>query len=262
MNDKAQRRASFLIRFGYVGSRFSGLQPNPGVETAGGALFEHLLAAAGTAPKALQFSARTDAGVHALENYATCWFRRPFDEATFERRVCTLPSPLLYAQATRVAYNVHARANSGKWYRYVIEDDCAESYNPFVWHIVPKLDACAMQEAANFLVGTHAFDAFRHGGCSQGSSTKTLSRVDIVRCGRQIHIDIEGTGFLRRMVRIIAGTLAEVGAGLRKSHEAKDILESRQRHRAGPSAPASGLMLMRVIFASHDVNRRQEALAS
>lgn len=245
--DKSQRRASYLIRFGYMGHNFHGLQPNPGVATAGGALYTLLQEAAGMPPKALQFSARTDAGVHALENYATCWFPRPFDEKLFESKIRALGSPLLFSEPTRVPFWVHARASArGKWYRYVIEDNSMECASPYVWGVVPLLDVAAMQEAASHLVGTHAFDTFRHGGCSQSSSTKTLSRVDVIRVRKQIHIDIEGTAFLRRMVRIMAGTLAEVGAGLRKPHDMAEILLAKRRDRAGPSAPASGLTLMRV----------------
>jgi tRNA pseudouridine38-40 synthase len=249
MNDKSQRRASYLIRFGYVGTHFHGLQPNPDVLTAGGALAELLEKAAGTRPKALQFSARTDAGVHALENYATCWFPRPFDDQVFAANLRALASPLLFVEAKPVPFQVHARANArGKWYRYVIEDASESSNNPFTWPIVPILEATAMQEAANHLVGTHAFDAFRHGGCSQSSTTKTLTRISVVRHQRQIHIDIEGTAFLRRMVRIIAGTLAQIGAGLRPPSDMEEILVAQRRDLAGPSAPASGLTLMRVGF--------------
>jgi len=246
MNDKSQRRASFLIRFGYIGSAFHGLQPSPGLATAGGALHELLAKAAGVPPKALQFSARTDAGVHALENYASCWFQRPFDVALFRQRLKTTSHPLLFAEPIIVHYKVHARANAqGKWYRYVIEDDSAED-REWAWCVVPKLDDGAMQIAAKHLVGTHEFDAFRHGGCTQSSTSKTLTELSVTRVGGQIHIDIRGTAFLRRMVRIIVGTLAEVGAGFRKAEDMSEILQSKQRRQAGPSAPACGLMLMRV----------------
>src|SRR5436309_3541243 len=99
MTDKALRRASYLIRFGYIGSHFHGVQPNPGVATAGGALYALLHEAASMPPKALQFSARTDSGVHALENYATCWFPRPFDELTFHCNMRSVAHPLLLAEA-------------------------------------------------------------------------------------------------------------------------------------------------------------------
>ncbi len=246
MNDKSQKRASFLIRFGYIGSSFHGLQPSPGLATAGGALHELLAGAAGSPPKALQFSARTDAGVHALENYASCWFPKPFDVARFKQQLKATSHPLLFAEPILVHYRVHARANAqGKWYRYVIEDDSGDNSN-LVWCVVPKLDEIAMHKAAQHLVGTHEFDAFRHGGCTQSSTSKTVSDVSVTRFAKQIHIDIRGTAFLRRMVRIIVGTLAEVGAGFRKADEMSEILQSKQRRQAGPSAPACGLMLMRV----------------
>lgn len=246
MNDKSAIRASFLVRFGYIGSQFHGLQPSPGLATAGGALRDALTEAAGLPPKALQFSARTDAGVHALENYASCWFQKPFDVKQFQETLRARSHGLLFAEAIVVPYWVHSRANAqGKWYRYVIEDASQESKD-FVWNVVPELDETAMQQAAQHLIGAHEFDAFRHGGCTQGSTIKTLTEVSVMRVGRQIHIDIHGTAFLRRMVRIIVGTLAEVGAGFRNPVDMRAILASKQRRLAGPSAPACGLMLMRV----------------
>lgn len=249
---KTNKRASYLARFGYIGSNFHGLQPNKGFATAGGALYDVVHTAAGVPPKALQFSARTDAGVHAIENYATFWFPKPFDHEHFTRnlRSSSLHN-LLYLDAQPVRFDVHARANAkGKWYRYVIDDAVnTTKANPFAWEIVPSLDVEAMQLAANALIGTHAFDAFRHGGCTANSTVKTITRLQVTRSlNRQIHIDIEGTAFLRRMVRIIVGTLAEVGAGLRCAHDVGNILLSKRRDQTGPSAPANGLTLMRVDF--------------
>lgn len=251
---KTNKRASYLARFGYIGSYFHGLQPNKGFATAGGALCDVLQVAAGVPPKALQFSARTDAGVHALENYATFWFPKPFDHERFASnlRRASLHN-LLYVDVKPVRFDVHARANAkGKWYRYVIEDDAdvsCHTSNPLAWQIVPSLDVNSMQIAANALIGTHAFDAFRHGGCTANSTVKTLTRLQITKTPtNQIHIDIEGSAFLRRMVRIIVGTLAEVGAGLRQPSDIQSILTSKRRDQTGPSAPASGLTLMRVDF--------------
>jgi tRNA pseudouridine38-40 synthase len=124
----------------------------------------------------------------------------------------------------------------------------------FAWTVAPEFDLAAMREAAKHLVGTHAFDAFAHGGCGASSTIKTISRIHIAttwqpsRRQRQIQIDIEGDAFLRRMIRIIVGTLAQVGAGLRKPNDLKQILLSKDRYTAGPSAPACGLTLMHVGF--------------
>lgn len=253
---KSERRVSFLVRFGYIGSHFHGLQPHPDLPTAGGALKTLITdASCGVPPKALQFSARTDAGVHALENYATFWYpKQGFDEARFFKQFAQASlSPLLYAELTKVDYRVHARANAqDKWYRYVIEDNSSDE-GGFSWNVVPVLDVAAMQEAAAHLVGTHAFDAFRHGPKGPGSSTKSITTIKVRAVAlsptrRQIHIDIEGSGFLRRMVRIIVGTLAEVGAGLRAPAQMPEILASQRRDFAGPSAPALGLTLMRIGF--------------
>lgn len=257
---KTERRASYLVRFGYIGSHFHGLQPNKGFLTAGGALHDVLQEAAGDRPRALQFSARTDAGVHALENYATFWFPKPFNHELFAEKLLHADrKQLLYFEVTQVPYNIHARANAkGKWYRYVIEDGVADDewQNPFAWSVVPNLDSDTMTQAAQHLVGTHHFDAFRHSGCTASSTLKTITRLDVTRIQygpnrrQQIHIDIEGSAFLRRMVRIIVGTLAQVGAGFHTPHEMALILASLRRSETGPGAPACGLSLMRVGFES------------
>ncbi len=247
----SSNRVQFLIRFGYLGHLFHGVQPQKNVPTAGGALYELLLQAAKTPPRSLQFSARTDKGVHALMNAATCWFKVPFDSEQFIKTLSHIKTiGLLAVRAKIVPRFVHARGSAkGKHYRYVIEDNCQNtSPNIFAWQIVPWLNIDLMQQAANQLLGEHDFTSFRAAGCSANTTTKNMYRIDICRISNssQIHVDIIGDAFLRQMIRTMVGLLAEVGTGLRAPAEMTSILAAKDRKQAGMCAPANGLTLMQV----------------
>jgi tRNA pseudouridine38-40 synthase len=249
------KRVQLLVRFGYAGDTFHGVQPQPGVTTAGEALYRRLYEAFGAAPKALNFTARTDAGVHATANVATCWFRGPLE---LEPAVAALTRPradlLFGVTAERVAISVHARTlGLAKHYRYVIEDGSpVEAHdNPFAWQVTPRLDVTRMRIGAAALAGTHDFSSFRAPRCSAGTPVKTVRRVEVsgpwpgaTSERRRFVIDVVGDAFVRKMVRIIAGTLAEMGAGLREPETMPEILAARRRGSAGVAAPARGLRLV------------------
>jgi tRNA pseudouridine38-40 synthase len=105
-----------------------------------------------------------------------------------------------------------------------------------------------MSEAARLLTGRHDFSAFRNSGSVEGPADRTLRRLDIERLGDYISIDAGGDGFLYKMVRNLVGTLVEVGRGKIAPREVAGILESRDRRRAGPTAPARGLCLVEVFY--------------
>ncbi len=247
----SSHRVQFLIRFGYLGHLFHGVQPQKNAATAGGALYEHILQAAQIPPRALQFSARTDKGVHALMNAATCWFKTPFASEQFIKTLTTFRTPgLLSVYAEAVPRFVHARGSAkAKHYRYVIEDNCEnQPQNIFAWQIVPILDIAPMQNAAELMLGEHDFSSFRTAGCSANTTVKNMYRIHICRIknSNQIHIDIIGDAFLRQMIRAMVGLFAEVGAGLKEAAEIPFILEAKDRKKAGINAPAHGLTLMQV----------------
>lgn len=253
-------RAQLLVRFGYDGSRFRGLQPQGhGIPTAGQALKDRLTDAAGLPPKGLNFAARTDAGVHALSNLATCYWR-DLDAGALDGVIARLEAPrddgLLHVRAWRVPPTVHARGSGrGKRYRYLIEDgaDDADEPRTRVWAVSPRLDAELMRSAARGFVGTHDFSSLRAGDCGAASAVKTLASV---RIGgpfpvegterRRFVVEVTGTAFLRKMMRNLVGLLVEVGAGLRAPDEIPRILEARSRSAAGIGAPPGGLTLVEV----------------
>jgi tRNA pseudouridine38-40 synthase len=265
-------RTQLLVRFGYAGGRFYGLNPQPELPTAGLALRHRLEAAAeGQRAGGLCFVARTDRGVSARENWATCWFREPPD-------LCQL-GPALAAErddgltgvaAWRVPWTTHARAlAAGKHYRYrlqggadpVFAEAVAEASRglpempaPFprevmqVWQVVPALDLAAMRAAAAHLVGTHDFSSFRGGPPDQRPPVRTVHRITLEERDGYVVVDVVGQGFLRKMVRILVGTLAEVGIGWRAPDDLPRLLAARDRRQAGPTAPARALWLERVLL--------------
>lgn len=267
-------RAQLLIRFGYDGSRFRGLQPQGhGIPTAGQALKDRLTEAAGLPPKALNFAARTDAGVHALSNIATCYWRDIEPDAVDEL-VARLEAPradgLLHVRAWRVPPTVHARGSGrGKRYRYLIEDgaepapadddaanDTDDDAHSLAWKISPRLDVERMRRAAAWLVGTHDFSSLRGGACGAASAEKTLVSVRVggpfpLGVGaddgrRRFVVEVTGTAFLRKMMRNLVGLLVEVGTGWRDPDDIPGVLAERRRSAAGVCAPPGGLTLVEV----------------
>jgi tRNA pseudouridine38-40 synthase len=250
-------RTQILIRFGYDGARFKGLQPQaPGIPTAGQALRERLCEAAGSPPKGLAFAARTDAGVHALKNLATCYFRdAPDPQALLARLEAPRDDGLVAVRAFLVPPTVHARGSGrGKRYRYLVEDgaDDADQPHAYVWAIAPRLDAERMRRAALHFVGTHDFTTLRGGGCSAASATKTIARLrvggpfDAGGGRRRFVIEVTGDAFLRKMVRNLVGLLVEIGAGLREPDDVPAALAARDHRARGLCAPAAGLCLVEV----------------
>lgn len=269
-------RVQVLIRFGYDGGRFHGTQPQPGLPTAGGALKARLSAAFGQPPRALQFTSRTDGGVHAIANLATAWFVGPLEaDVALSALAAERDDGLLGVAAAVVPMSVHARGISrGKHYRYVVRTGLSAEalaeleaqlswrarqperrgevpplHHPErdAWHIHPALDLARMRHAATHLVGTRDFAAIRSRRCTAVETTRDLHSVTITASGDRVVFDIRGGGFLRQMIRILVGTLIEIGAGLRDPDSIPALLASRDRRRAGFSAPSRGLTLVSVL---------------
>lgn len=233
-----------MIRFGYFGQFFHGLQPQINVPTAGAALRDQITLAAGQPPKALCFAARTDKGVHAIENIATFWFWGPFEPQSFLDQLHKIQMPgLRNVQGFEVHPKFHARGNSvGKHYRYVLNSQDPETS----WQIVPELNLKAMREALSHIEGTHDFSSFRASGCVAGTTVKTIYEARLTESSEGLVIDLHGDAFLRQMIRILMGCLCEIGTGLRAPEDIKTILDAKNRAAAGITAPACGLTLLSV----------------
>jgi tRNA pseudouridine38-40 synthase len=197
-------------------------------------------------------ASRTDAGVHALAQVASV--RVPFDapaRAVWRALNVRLPLDVRVLAVEDAPHTFHARFDaSGKRYRYRIFT--ASVLSPFVrayvWHRPYPTDVEAMRQETTRLVGTHDFASFEARGAQTLDSIRTLERVDVEIAPDEIHVVVEGSGFLRHMVRIIVGSLVEVGAGRRPAGWVGEVLAARTRGAAGPTAPAAGLVLEHVRY--------------
>ena len=195
---------------------------------------------------------RTDAGVHASGQVASVNLESDLAaDAVMRALNVRLPVDIRVLAVEDVRPGFHARFDAkGKSYRYRMS--MAPILSPFdrcyVWHAPEPKRLDWMQEAATALVGRHDFVSFQARGAFVRETVRTLDRLDVTRDGDEVIIDCAGDGFLRHMVRIVAGTLAEVGTGLRPPTSMPDVLEARDRRVAGATAPALGLTLMSVRY--------------
>jgi tRNA pseudouridine38-40 synthase len=198
---------------------------------------------------------RTDAGVHALAQVASVSLAASIEAPILARALnAELPRDVRVLSVQEVEPGFHARFSAtGKLYEYRIVN--APIVSPFiqryVWHVTPPLDIDAMRNAAEPLAGVHDFAAFQGSGSAVASTERIVRAITWEDGGgydRPLVMRIEGNGFLRHMVRNIAGTLVEVGMGRRDVSRAAEILASRNRTEAGPTAPPQGLFLVSVDY--------------
>lgn len=201
-------------------------------------------------------ASRTDAGVHALGQVASAPvpFVHPCDAVQRALNI-RLPTDIRILAVDEAADAFHARIDArGKRYRYRIATGAVvlPANRWFVWHVPASLDVEKMRDAARPLVGAHDFAAFQATGSSVIDTRRVIRRLDIVPVGEELHIEVEGDGFLRHMVRIMVGSLVDVGLGSRDPRWLTSALEGRDRRAAGRTAPASGLMLEQVFYGPGD----------
>ena len=197
-------------------------------------------------------ASRTDSGVHALGNIAVfdTASRMPAEKISYALNQ-RLPEDIRIQRSEEVAPDWHPRyVTSRKTYEYRIYRGefpmpVKRLYALFSYR---SFDVEKMQQAARYLVGEHDFKSFCQVGAQVESTVRTLYSVDVEEQGSDLVIRVCGNGFLYNMVRIIAGTLMDVGQGKKAPEEMQDILEAKNRSAAGPTAPAHGLMLMKYEF--------------
>lgn len=195
---------------------------------------------------------RTDSGVHAKGQCGHFDIDSdiPAEKFTFVLNT-RLPKDIRIKKTWEASEDFHSRFSAkGKRYIYRIFNAPYSSalMGRFTMHVPEKLDIVKMRQAAQFIVGTHDFKAF----CAQGSSVKTtvrtVNKVEIKKENELIEITVEGTGFLYNMVRIIAGTLIEVGKNKKTPQNVKEIIEGKTRKEAGMTADAQGLTMDEVFY--------------
>ncbi len=245
----------FKLTIAYDGANYAGWQTQKngiGVQQR----IEEAVAKIFPGASQLQSSSRTDTGVHALGMVAhveipSAQVKMPTTKIALAINA-HLPPEIRVMAARRCRDEFEARYNAkGKQYRYFIWVGTA--MNPLLrhqaWHIARPLDLKAMRAAAKLFVGRHDFKSLAATRNYEMSSTiRTVTRCDIKRNGPLLTIIIEGDGFLYKMCRGIAGTLAQVGQGKIPPAEIKNILEKKDRKAAGMTAPAHGLVLWKVFY--------------
>lgn len=194
-------------------------------------------------------ASRTDAGVHARGQVASFTTDKAISPYGFRRGLNSkLPPSIAVVDVAEAPPGFHARFWSrGKRYRYTVltRRDRSPLLHGKCWHEPGALDLDAMRAAAAHLVGEHDFTAFRAAGCTAQHAIRSIRAVDVVAAADGVvEIEVEGNAFLRNMVRILAGTLVEVGAGRRTPADVAAALASRDRTRAGITAPPGGLCLL------------------
>ncbi len=210
----------------------------------------------------LHVAGRTDAGVHAMGQIAHCdldYGDRPLSGIDLAKALNAhlRPAPIAILNAEPVDQEFHARFSAkNKLYRYRFLCRTAPpaiEANRF-WHVKGSLDIASMQEGAKHLLGEHDFTSFRDSQCQAKSPIKTLDRLDITSItydtqgGIEVRMEAEGRSFLHHQVRNIAGTLKLVGEGKWKPEDVKQALDARDRKKAGPTAPAQGLVLVKIDY--------------
>ncbi len=235
----------------YDGTNYNGWQVQPNGVTIESELNRHLSELLGEDIRVIGAS-RTDAGVHARGNVAVfdTTARMPADRISYALNT-RLPADIRIQESREVAADFHPRfCKTVKTYEYKIcnrrfPDPCSRLYSLFYYW---DLDEERMRQAAEYLVGTHDFTSFCTNRPEITDHVRTIYSLDVVREGEMLTIRARGNGFLYHMVRIIAGTLLRVGGKRTEPEEMPEILAARDRSRAGETAPAHGLTLVRIDY--------------
>jgi len=244
----------YFITFSYDGSKYNGYQRQPRVKTIQGELEKALKQINAGKNVSVSASGRTDAGVHAYNQSAHFDLETEITCAKLKQALNSLISNDIYVKNVYEASpDFHARFNvKAKEYIYKIN---MGNYNPiekdYVFQYNKKLDIPEMERALKYLEGTHDFRSFVKIDEEKDDYTRTIVQTSLIRDVKnvnQITISILGTGFMRYMVRNIVGMLIEIGEGKYKSEDIINILEMKDRTKAGICAPACGLYLKDVYY--------------
>lgn len=240
-----------LLRIAYDGTNYHGFQVQPNAETIEGVLNRELSRILKEDITVIGAS-RTDAGVHALGNVAVfdTNAKIPGEKVAYALNV-SLPEDIKIQESMEVAADFHPRYQETiKTYEYKIYNAKFPSpqhrlYEHFTYY---KMDIERMQAAANYLIGEHDFKSFCSIHAEVENTVRTIYDIKVERLEDVITIRIMGNGFLYNMVRIIAGTLMDAGQAFWKPEYMKEILEAKERSRAGNTAPAKGLTLVNIAY--------------
>lgn len=257
---------NLLLTIEYDGTDFFGWQRQPNVKTVQGTLEQALSTVCGREMK-VEGTSRTDAGVHAYGQRATMKgdFGIPTDRVALAvnnrlsggMRGRGATGPIHIKEVREMPLDFHARFDAkGKTYVYKLDISGRPDVfrRNYYYEIGRPLDARAMRQAAEQITGTHDFQCFQStGGTPRETTVRTIYQIQIVEGDEEIHIKVTGDGFLYNMVRIITGTLVEVGLGKRNPLELEAVIRGKDRQNAGHTAPPQGLYLAEIYYDLKEV---------
>lgn len=236
----------------YDGGRYDGWQKQGNTGNTIQEKVEKVLEKMIGVPVEVNGSGRTDAGVHAIAQTANVHLDTEMTASEIQEYVNRyLPEDIAVTKVEEAPERFHSRLNAtGKVYTYWIETAPKKPVfqRKYVYGLGQELDVDAMRQAAKQLCGTHDFRSFCSNKNMKKSTVRTIKSISFHEHGSQIEIHVIGDGFLYNMVRIIIGTLIEVGLGKRKADGMKALLEAKNRQEAGVTAPAEGLFLTAVLY--------------
>ena len=236
----------------YDGTRYDGWQRQGNTDNTLQGRLEGVLSRMVGKPVEIQGAGRTDAGVHARGQVASVHLPEGYTPQEVQNYLNRyLPEDVAVVEVVEVGERFHARLSAtGKEYRYHIRmgsvpDVFARKYQ---YRVEEPLDLAAMERAAGYLTGKHDFRSFCGNRRFKKSTVREVFHIWVEVCGSDLTLVYRGDGFLYNMVRILTGTLLEVGLGQRTPESMVDVLEARERTAAGKTAPAQGLVLQEVYY--------------
>jgi tRNA pseudouridine38-40 synthase len=250
---------NYKILIQYDGTRYKGWQVQNSTDMTIQGKIQAVLEQLAGHPIEVIGSGRTDAGVHAIGQVANFHIEEGFEKEEILAYLNQyLPMDIAVLSIEEVEERFHSRFSvKEKTYIYrihtsTIPDVFARKYK---YTYTEELDVARMRAAANYLIGTHDFMAFCGNKKMKKSTVRTIMAIEIVERDNELVISYTGDGFLQQMIRILTGTLIEVGTGRKEPEDMMKILESRDRSQAGYTVPAEGLALYEVIYAEMDGNQ-------
>lgn len=243
---------NYKLTIQYDGTRYDGWQRQGNTDNTLQGRLEGVLSRMVGKPVEIQGAGRTDAGVHARGQVASVHLPEGYTPQEVQNYLNRyLPEDVAVVEVVEVGERFHARLSAtGKEYRYHIRmgsvpDVFARKYQ---YRVEEPLDLAAMERAAGYLTGKHDFRSFCGNRRFKKSTVREVFHIGVEVCGSDLTLVYRGDGFLYNMVRILTGTLLEVGLGQRTPESMVDILEAKERTAAGKTAPAQGLVLQEVYY--------------
>jgi tRNA pseudouridine38-40 synthase len=252
--EESAKRVKFTIS--YDGTDFHGFQIQPGLRTVQGVLTETLQTVL-KHPVQIEGSGRTDAGVHARGQVVSCQVFRDIPAEKWPIALNTrLPQDLVVRSAEYVPEDFHARFSAvAKTYRYTIDRGPYPDVfmHRYAYHHPRPFKLERLLEASRYLLGTHDFTSFCASQTHVEDKVRTVYGIHLLEEGPLLHVFVTGNGFLYNMVRILVGTLLQVGYGKWNPPDIQEILAAKDRTKAGNTAPAHGLTLWQVYYGQAEL---------